>query len=357
VVRLGGSAASRAVLKLDAVPGPPAVIAMSFDRVGAVAGAEEGVGLTARALDAGGNPVRAALELEADGALLDDVKEPEPGVVVARLRAPASLRGRTEAVVRAAVADAGISGSRKLPLLPGPPAEARLGGIYGAVRSGREAVLTLRVSDAGGNPVAPQPAVFADKGKVVAVERDGPGAWRVRWAAPSVAAPARAQLVADTGSARGTLEPMVLPPPPAAWFEVSGGASFDLRGPSAGGQVAGALELAADPVDLPLGLELAWRAEIYGASVGPSWGAALLGGASASRPLGPNVVVRASAAGGAWLAGGSGAPAGRLAFSAGLERRVAAPFVEAALFGATGGADGAFATVTLSFGVRLGMER
>jgi hypothetical protein len=33
------------------------------------------------------------------------------------------------------------------------------------------------------------------------------------------------------------------------------------------------------------------------------------------------------------------------------------PFVEAALLGATGGADGAFAAVTVSFGFRLGMER
>ena len=50
----------------------------------------------------------------------------------------------------------------------GPPAQARLGGIFGAVRSGHEAVLTLRIADANGNPVSPAPAVSADRGRAVA---------------------------------------------------------------------------------------------------------------------------------------------------------------------------------------------
>ncbi len=358
VVRLATSSASRSVLRLESVAGPPAVIAMSFDRAGVVAGAEEGVGLTARALDAGGNPVRAALALEAEGVSLSDVREPEPGVLVARLRAPAALLGRTEAVVRASAAGAGISGTRTVQLLPGAPARARLDGISGAVRSGRESVLALRVADAGGNPVSPVPAVTADQGKVVAVEAEGPGAWRVRWVAPAVEAPSRARLLATAGGARATLEPVVLPPRPAASCDVSGGAAFDLRDPSAGGQVAVALDFATGRADgAPLGLELAWRAEADVAALRAGSGLALLAGASASRVMGPNVFVRASASGGAWLASGSVAPAARLSLGAGLERRRVAPFVEAALLAASGGADGGFAAIMVSFGLRLGVER
>jgi len=356
VVRLPGASASRTVLRLDAVTGPPAVIAMSFDRPGAVAGAEEGVALTARALDAGGNPVRAALAVDAEGVELSDVREPEAGVLLARLRAPAALHGRKEAVVRASAAEAGITGTRTLPLLPGAPARARLGGIWGAIRSGHEAVLALRIADAGGNPVPPVPTVTTDQGKVVAVQADGPGAWRVRWVAPAVQAPARARLSAEAGGARASLEPVVLPPRPVASFDASGGAAFDLRGPSAGPQVAVALDFATGPA-APLGFELAWRAETDVASLRAGAGMALLAGVSASRVLGPNVVLRASASGGAWLASRSAAPAGRLSIGVGLERRGIAPFVETAALGATGGADGAFAAIMLSAGIRFGVER
>jgi hypothetical protein len=355
VVRLPGASASRSVLRLDAVAGPPAVIAMSFDRPGAVAGAEEGVALTARALDAGGNPVSAALAVAAEGVELSDVRE-EGSVLLARLRAPAALHGRKEAVVRASAAEAGITGTRTLPLLPGAPARARLGGLWGAIRSGREAVLELRVADAGGNPVSPAPTVTARQGKVVSVQADGPGAWRVRWVAPSVTTPALARLDAQAGGTRASLEPVVLPPRPAASFEASGGAAFDLRGPSAGAQVAAALDLATGPA-APLGFELAWRVETDVASLRDGAGMALLAGVSASRVLGPNVVLRASASGGAWLASRSAAPAGRLSIGAGLERRRVAPFLETAVLGATGGRDGAFAAIMVSAGVRFGVER
>ncbi|HET7824757.1 MAG TPA: hypothetical protein VFK90_05470, partial [Anaeromyxobacter sp.] len=56
-IRLQQSPASRAVLKLDAVAGPPAVVAVSFDRDALVADAEGPVLVTARALDAAGNVI------------------------------------------------------------------------------------------------------------------------------------------------------------------------------------------------------------------------------------------------------------------------------------------------------------
>jgi hypothetical protein len=218
--------------------------------------------------------------------------------------------------------------------------------------------LTLRVTDAGGNPVSPKPKVSADRGKVVAVEPAGAGTWRVRWVAPDVDAPSRARLVASAGGVRAVADPVLLPPRPSASIAVSGGATRDLRGRSWGARGSVALELAALPErELPLGLELAWRAEVEGATIANDTGLALLAGVSASRALGPTLALRASASAGAWLTGGDAAPSGRLAVELGLERRGVAPFVETALLGATSGADGGFAAIMISAGIRLGASR
>ncbi|HET8539890.1 MAG TPA: hypothetical protein VFL83_08465 [Anaeromyxobacter sp.] len=358
VVRLPTSPVSRIVLRLETVPGPAAVVAVSFDRDGVVAGAEEGVGLAVRALDTAGNPVRAALAVEAEGAALQDVREPEPGLLLGRLRAPASLGGRTEAVIRASVPGAGVSGTRTLPLLAGPPARAYLTPASAPVRSRQEAVLVLRVADAGGNPVSPEPRVAADRGKVIAVARSGPGTWRVRWTAPDVEAPSLARLVAEAGGVRATAEPVLLPPRPRASVAFAGGGARDLRGSSWVAEAGAALDVAAGPSRvLPLGLEVAWRAEVRALDVASHLGMALLGGGSASRVLSPTLVVRTTASVGAWVTGAAAAPAGRLGIDLGIERRGIAPFVETALLGATGGTDGAFAALTVSAGIRLGVER
>jgi hypothetical protein len=359
VVRLGASSVSREVLRLSTVPGPPAVIAVAFDRPGAVAGAEDGVGVTVRALDGGGNPVPAAFAIDAEGASLTEVREPEPGLLVARLRAPASLGGRSEAMVKVSAGGTGVSAARTLPLLPGAPAEAALAPHGGAFRSRRVARLTLRVTDAGGNPIAPSPAVTADIGKVEAVEPAGRGTWTVRWAPPGVEVPSRARIVASLGEARAVAELAVLPPRPVASSQVSGGVLRDLRGGSSGAARAGvAVDFTVEPDERPpLGLEPAWRAEIEVADLrtGPAVG--FLGGGSASRVLGTNLVVRASASAGALLVGGSAALAGRFTVEAGVERRGAAPFLEAAVLGASGGGPGDFAAMTLSAGVRFEVKR
>lgn len=357
VVRLAGSSVSRGVLRLETTVGPPAVVAVSFDRVAAVAGAAEGVAVAARALDAAGNPTPASLALEAEGASLSDVRQPQPGVLLAQLRAPASLRGRTQAVIRASVADAGVSSTRTLPLVPGAPARVRFGGAPGAVRSGMEAVLKVEAEDAGGNRVSPAPVVTAQRGTLRSVEGAGPGAWRVRWLAPEIDAPARGHLEASVGGVRAAIEPVLLPPRPAASLSASAGAARDLRGGwGSAGALAGDFAVRA-PWEIPAGLELATRLEVDGGNMGPHPGFALLFGGSASRVLGPSVVVRASASIGAWLSSGTGAPAGRLGIDMGLERRGIAPFVEAAVLGTGGGSDVTFTAVTLSAGMRLGVER
>ncbi len=357
-VRLPNAPASRAVLRVDAVAGPPAVVAVSFDRAGVVAGAEEGATVTARALDGGGNAVPAVLAMEAEGGSLSDVREAEPGLLVARLRAPLSLRGRGEAVVRATSSGAGISGTRTVPLLPDEPALARLEPSRGVLRVGRDAVLALRVTDRGDNPVPREPVVAADRGKVVALEGAGPGTWRVRYAAPDVKAPLRARIVASLGAAQAIAEPILLPRRPFATIVASGGAARDARGRFSGARGGVAVELTADAGPrLPLGLELAWRGELELTRVGAGPATAVLAGVSASRPLGPTLVLRASTSAGALAVAGATVPAARLSVDAELERRGAAPFVEAALLAAPEGAPGTFMAVTVSAGIRLGVEK
>ena len=80
VVRIPAASASRAVVRVAALAGPPAIVAVSFDRDALVAGGEA-ASVTARALDAAGNPVPAALVLDVQGGDLSGVSTPRPGEV------------------------------------------------------------------------------------------------------------------------------------------------------------------------------------------------------------------------------------------------------------------------------------
>jgi len=88
-IRLPAAAASRAVLRVEGAAGPPAIVAVSFDRDALVAGGDAVV--TARVLDAGGNQVPGELSLSARGASLSGVEARRPGELVARLAAGTRL--------------------------------------------------------------------------------------------------------------------------------------------------------------------------------------------------------------------------------------------------------------------------
>ena len=216
VVRLPSAPATRAVVRLEAVAGPPAVVAVSFDRDALVAGEADEVAVTARALDAGGNAVPAALELSADGGVLEDVREREPGTVEARLRV-ASFEGRGELGVTATAPEVGISGARTLPLRPGAPAVVRFERPDGVLRADgrREARLRVSVADGHGNAVDATPAVKAERGAVLGVSAAEAGGWEVRYVAPEVPGPAVERLVASVGPVSGEARRVLLPPDPA----------------------------------------------------------------------------------------------------------------------------------------------
>ena len=112
-IRLPAAPASRAVLRVEAVAGPPALVAVSFDRDVLDAGGEP-ASVTARALDAAGNPVPGELSLEAVNGDLTDVRE----------RRPASSSGGSRRARRCAARRPSSPRARRR---SGSPAPARCG--------------------------------------------------------------------------------------------------------------------------------------------------------------------------------------------------------------------------------------
>jgi hypothetical protein len=358
-VRLQASPASRTVVKVETVAGPPAVVAVSFDHDALVAGSADRVIVTARALDAAGNPVPAALALAAEGAELADVRQRAPGELEARIHAGPWFGGTTQVRVTALAEGTGISGARVLPLRPGEPAVARFEAADGIFRGdgSRATLLRLAVADRHGNPVSAVPAITSERGKVLAVTQAGPGAYEVQYVAPAVSAPARDRLVAAVGDVKATAAPLLLAPAPAWRSSLDGGVALDARGRFVAPRAGFALEFPAEwaPV-LADGLEPSLRAEID-AMARPSGGAvAFLGGASLAHPWNA-AVLQATGAAGVLVASSRGALAARLAAGISFPQRTLSPFVEASLLTAGRGAAGSFAALGVAVGVRLNLER
>jgi hypothetical protein len=355
VVRLPSAPATRAVLRLQAVAGVPAIVAVSFERDAFVAGVTETVSVTARALDAGGNGVAAPVVLETDAGRLEEVREPEPGRVEARLRVT-SFEGRREARVTASLPALGISGSRALPLRPGGPAQAAFARPDGVFRGdgSRVEVVRLEVSDRFGNPVEGAPTVTADRGRVLGLAAAGVGRWDVRYVAPAVDAAAPERLLAAVGPVRVEARRTLLPPEPRWALVPSAGVALDARGRFAGPRAGAAVERHLDRALPPL--DLCWRAEAEVLDAGAGRVSAFLAGASAARALGPRLVLRGSLSGGLAAWSGGAAPAARIGLAAGWMRGRVEPFVEAAALVAGRGEPGAFAAVGLGAGIRVGLE-
>ncbi|HET7827097.1 MAG TPA: hypothetical protein VFK90_17305, partial [Anaeromyxobacter sp.] len=314
-----------------------------------------------RALDAAGNPVPAALGLEAEGAELDGVRDLAPGEVEARVRAGPSFGGRTQVRVTATAEGTGISGARVLPLRPGQPAVARFEGAAAVMRGdGTEpALLRVAVADRHGNPVDAQPEVSADRGKVLGIARAAPGAFDVRYVAPAVSLATRERLLATVGAARATAEPLLAGPSPGMRATPGAGFLFDLKGRFAEPRAGVAVEMPADWAPLlERRLEPAWRTELEATGLPSGAAVALLGGASVETPLlvAPTAL-RASATAGVLMGSSGGAFAGRAALGATFPAGPLELFAETSVLAARGGGPGSFAAAGIGVGVRLTMER
>lgn len=357
VVRLAAAPASRSVLKLEAVAGPPAGVAVAFDRDALVAGGEA-VTVTARALDAAGNLVPAALTLAAEGGELAGVRERETGEVEARVRAGPAFGGRRELRVTASALGIGISGARELALRPGEAAAARFEDADVALRGdgARAEVLRVSVADRHGNPVDVAPAVTAERGKVLGIAARSPGTFEVRYVPPAVKAAARERLVATIGSVRATASPLLLPSASGVETATWAGAVLDLRGRFAGPRAGVAIQRPVETVLAP-GLGIAWRAEVEGLGFDGEGRAAVLGGLAFSDAVDASAILRASLTAGALLGGGGTSAAARLALGVGVPGRTLRPFVEVAVLAARDGAPGAFAAIGVTAGMRVGLGR
>ncbi len=355
-IRLPAAPASRAVLRVEAVAGPPALVAVSFDRDVLDAGGEP-ASVTARVLDAAGNPVPGELSLEAVHGDLTDVRERRPGELVGRLAAGTTLRG-TAAVVTASAPALGIAGSRTVRLRPGAPASIRFAPRAVVRGDGvREAVLRVSVADRFGNGSSAAPAVSAQRGRIVAVAERERGEFDVRYVAPAIEQPVTESLVARAGDVRATSEPLLAPPGPALALEARGGLVFDLAGRFGGPAAGVAAERPADVAYAILrGAEVAWRLDAGALAGNHGALATLLVGASVRRELEGAKTAAFSATAGAVLGGDGPGPALRLAASIGLRRGFGVPYAEASLLAGAKGAPGAFAAFGLSAGVRFGVE-
>jgi hypothetical protein len=356
VVRLPSSAPSREVVRVVALVGPAATVAVSFDRPRLVAGGEPAT-VTARALDGGGNTVPARLVLSVTGADLSNVRVVRPGEVVARVAAGERLRA-VEAVVSASAPDLGISGGRALALHPGAPAAARFAAQQLVRGDGRtEVALRLAVEDRFGNPVAAEPQVTAERGKILAVARRGQGELEVRYLPPAVVRPEQEVVRARAGDVVATLEPVVAPREPALRLEAGAGAGIEVGGRFGGGVATLALERPADlAFALRLGLEPALRVEagVLAAS-GTLAGTALAGGSVRHRAS-ERATLSASATLGAAFGDGSASLAARAAAALAVRTGPLEPFAELSLLGARVPAHGTFAVAALSLGARFGLE-
>lgn len=356
-IRVPAAPISRAVLRVEGTVGPPALIAVSFDRDALVAGGDAAV-VTARALDGGGNQVPAQLSLSARGALLSDVEERRPGELVARIAAGETLRAH-EAVVVASAAKAGIAGSRSLPLVAAEPAAARFEPTEPVVRSdgAREAILRLTLADRFGNAASSVPVVTAARGRVVGVAEGARGEYAVRYVGPAVEGASRDEIVARVGAVRATAAPLVASPTPALLVSARAGLAGEVGGRFTGGTAGVVVERPSDvALALRRGAELAWRIELEGLQARTATVAAVLAGASARRDVAGHAELEASASGGALLVPGGAAAAGRLALSLGFGRNWGILFLEGSLLGAGAGAPGPFAAIGLSAGVRFDVE-
>lgn len=356
-VRLPGSAASRAVVKLGTVPGPPVTVAVGFDREAVVAGEAGDVAVTARVLDAAGNVTAGALDLRADAGELSDVRETAPGAWQGRLRVDPRFGGRRELVVTGRATDIGIAGSRALPLRPASAASAHLVEERVVVGDGRrEETLVVAVRDRFDNPVAVEPKVGAELGRVVAVNAHREGGYRVRYVGPHVDERTEDRLTIEAGPVRAEGAVVLVPPRASIGAIASFGLAKGIWAGPVGTRFAAAVER--DELQF-LGFDLSSRVEfellafqgrardvVRGAedpaARATARAAALFAGVSARRDLwaGPTVWSTLGAGVALSRARGAGAddtgvgPAARFGVGLGWRQRRMMPFLEASVVAA-----------------------
>ncbi|HET6440184.1 MAG TPA: hypothetical protein VFG59_19125 [Anaeromyxobacter sp.] len=371
-VRLEGYAASRAVIRVAVVPGPPATVALALDRTTLRAGEGGEIQIAARALDGAGNPTPSPVMVSVDAGLLEQ-DNVEPGAVRARLRIDPRFFGKDQVTVRARAAATGVTAVQPVSLISAGASRAVLSPARILARADGRAEVVLRLSlwDRFGNPANGAPAVGATVGPTPRLELLQPGEWALHYRGDPVAVPTPARVSAELGAASASSDLLLLPAPSAQTaFLASAGALALLSAHSFGGQFLAAVELPLPEV-IPLRADqaLGFRLELMGLGASrevaagreAGWGAALLAG-PVLKGLLPGARWFASSTLGVMVgeahppdrsARGGAALAARLALGVAMPVGRSAPYLELGFLGAGRTPMGAFGALTLSLGARF----
>jgi hypothetical protein len=358
VASLPGAPASRAVVRVETLPGPPAEVALAFDRAALVAGADGDVVLTVKVLDAAGNPTRGAVSLASDAGALSPPAERSKGVHVASLTVSPRFGGRPRVNVVARVDGTALSATAALPLEPGAAAVARLDDEV-VVANGEELALRLAIVDGWDNPVPAMPTVAIAHGDVLSVQSLERGVYLVRYRTPAVARRTPVTLEAAVNGVRAQTGLLLVPARRETAFAASagvlGGRGFD----------AAAFGLAAERGAEWLDERLALRVEGRLARWDDHALTSVLAGVSAGRELSHRLELWTTAGVGVALGWASResafttSPAAGLTLGLGRRTAWGTPFLELGALAAgelvPGG--GPATAVTLGLGVRFELSR
>jgi hypothetical protein len=371
-VRLEGFPPSKLGLAVTALAGPAAAVAVTFDRPAFVAGRTDEVVVTARAVDAAGNPTTGTVVLAADAGTLSQ-EEVGPGAVRGVLRLAPQLEGRSQVVVRGRIRSGAAEGEAALPLQAGAPVRAEVTPRVAFARGdgSSEGVLTFALWDAHGNPAAGAPRVVTAPGaRPARVAPAEGGRWEIRVRAAAVDELTKTRVQAESGGARGDAELWLVPPRER---QLAAFAGVGPLVPADGARLGGQLHLGGDlPLPELVGLApqraLALRLEFVGTDRARRVPGGSRSAATGAVLAGP--VLRGLFSGGRWFAAatagllvGSGervdgetamglAPALRLGVGLSLPARRTSPFLELGVLGAGDTPAGAFTAFTMTVGVR-----
>jgi hypothetical protein len=234
------------------VAGPAARVELTPERAAVRAG-EQGVGFTARAFDAQGNPSEEPLRFVARPGTVE-AHAAGGGSWTLQVAVPAGFGGHDKLQVEAVSPSRGeVAGTAAVALLPGDPVAARADAVLPARADGvSKARVRFSVADRYGNPVsALAPSAAANRGSVTAVVAVGPGKYEAIYVAQPSRVNGDALVDIAAGAARARARVPLLPQLPALAVSPKLGALSNLRDLSS-------------PL---LGLEVAFRSDRLGPKI------------------------------------------------------------------------------------------
>lgn len=196
---------------LTVVGGPAAALSVGAASVAAGGTATVSGSVT----DAGGNPVEGAqVALSASGGTISptSVTTGSDGSYTATLTAPL-----TTGSVTVTVTAGSVSGTATIQVTAGPPAAIQLSSSAGSVRTGATAVLTGKVTDAHGNPVAGASVILSASGGSLApatVQTGADGSFSTTLTAPEAAGTVTVAAASAGISASASVTVAAPAPPP-----------------------------------------------------------------------------------------------------------------------------------------------